>query len=136
MLGLQVARFDRLEVFDPVLGVYINVAEVLDQLESYIENLQILDTGCLDANEAKFASLDEQKATKFVAQSPLVLNEGTFPNQLSQGGPTPQSASAINLNGDDAYISFDGRTHVLDLTKDWTVGCSIQTQGECVEGTT
>ena len=39
LLGLQVARFDRLEVYDPVLGVYINVADVLEQLESEIENL-------------------------------------------------------------------------------------------------
>ena len=89
LLGLQVARFDRLEVFDPVLGVYINVADVLEQLESEIENLQILDTGRLDAIEAKLALLDEQKATKFVALDPLSLDEGTFPNQLSQqGGPT------------------------------------------------
>ena len=73
---------------------------------------------------------------KFVALDPLSLDEGTFPNQLSQqGGPTPQSASAINLNGETAYIQFDGRTHVLDYTKDWNVGCSIQTQGEGVEGT-
>ena len=90
----------------------------------------------IDAIEAKLAALDEQKATKFVALDPLSLDEGTFPNQLSQqGGPTPQSASAINLNGDTAYIQFDGRTHVLDYTKDWSIGCSIQTQLQGTEAT-
>ena len=70
------------------------------------------------------SSLDEQlqqKAATPVALLPLSLDESTFPNQLSQGGPTPASASAVNLNGEVAYIQFDGRTHVLDLTKDWTV---------------
>ena len=86
LLGLQVARFDRLEVYDPVLGIYPNVADVLEQLESQIESLQTLDTSRLDAIEANLALLDEQKATKFVALDPLSLDEGTYPNQLSQGG--------------------------------------------------
>ena len=132
---MQTTRFDLLEVWDPVLEVYINVADVLEQLETQIQNLQILDTGRLDAVEAKLASLDAQKATKFVALDPLSLDEGTFPNQLSQSSPTPASASAINLNGETAYIQFDGRTHVLEFTKDWSIGCSIQTQGDGTQAT-
>ena len=139
LLGLQTARFDLLEVYSSEQSKYINVAAEIDALVLAVDDLEQRpsDTDArIDAIEAKLAALDEQKATKFVALDPLSLNEGTFPNQLSQqGGPTPQSASAINLNGDTAYIQFDGRTHVLDLTKDWTVGCSIQTQGEGVEGT-
>ena len=137
MLGLQFSRFDRLLVYDPVDTIYKGGLGTLRNMPNEIDQLQILDTGRLDAIEAKLASLNEQiqqKATNFVAIDPLSLDEGTFPHQLSQqGGPTPQSASAINLNGETAYIQFEGRTHVLDYTKDWTVGCSMQTQGEGVE---
>ena len=108
----------------------------MEDLQTQIRGLEIQDTSRLGAIEAKLQSLDEQKATKFVALDPLSLDEGTFPNQLSQGGgPGPQSASAINLNGDAAYIQFDNRTHVLDYTKDWSIGCSILTQGPGVEAT-
>ena len=139
LLGLQTAKFDLLEAYSSEQDRYINVAAEIDALVLAVDDLEQRPTDTdarIAALEAKVQALDEQKATKFVALDPLSLNEGTFPNQLSQqGGPTPQSASAINLNGDTAYIQFDGRTHVLDLTKDWTVGCSIQTQGEGVEGT-
>ena len=138
LLGLQTARFDLLEVYSSEQGKYINVAAEIDALVLAVDDLEQRpsDTDArIDAIEAKLAALDEQKATKFVALDPLSLNEGTFPNQLSQGGPTPQSASAINLNGDTAYIQFDGRTQVLDYTKDWSIGCSIQAQGEGTEAT-
>ena len=87
MLGLQFSRFDRLLVYDPVTAIHIDVMEALRGLQDEIDQLQILDTGRLDAIEAKLASLDEQtqlKATKFVALDPLSLDEGTFPNELSQ----------------------------------------------------
>ena len=139
LLGLQTAKFDLLEAYSNVQSKYVNVAAEIDALVAAVDDLEQRPTDTdarIAALEAKVQALDEQKATKFVALDPLSLNESTFPNQLSQqGGPTPQSASAINLNGDTAYIQFDGRTHVLDFTKDWTVGCSIQTQGEGVEGT-
>ena len=89
MLGLQFSRFDRLLVYDPVDAIYKDVMETLRNMQDEIDQLQILDTGRLDAIEAKLASLDEQiqqKATNFVALDPLSLNEGTFPNQLSQRG--------------------------------------------------
>ena len=90
----------------------------------------------MGAFEAKLQSLDEQKATTIVALGPLSSDEGAFPNQLSQqGGPTPQYASAINLNGETAQIEFGGHTHVLDYTEDWSIGCSIQTQGDGTEAT-
>ena len=134
LLGLQTARFDLLEAYSSEQDKYINIAAEIDALVLAVDDLEQRPTDTdarLDAIEAKLAALDEQKATKFVALDPLSLNEGTFPNQLSQqGGPTPQSASAINLNGDTAYIQFDGRTHVLDYTKDWRIGCNIQTQGD------
>ena len=88
----------------------------------------------LDALEAKVQSLDEQKATKFEAVAPLVLDEGAFPNQLSQGGPSPAAASAVHFDGEYAYIQFDGRTYVLDFTKDWTVGVTVRAQGAGVDG--
>ena len=136
MLGLQTSRFDVLYVWDPNVNLYVNVVEALEDLQTQISDLQTQDTSRLDAIEAKLTALDEQKATEFVAIEPLSLDESTFPNQLSQqGGPTPQSASAINLNGDTAYIQFDGRTHVLDYAKDWSIGCNIQTQGEGTEAT-
>ena len=140
LLGLQTARFDLLEVYDPTSEGYINVALALEDLREQIQNIPIgAEEDRISALESKVQALDgqlQQKATKFVALDPLSLNEGTFPNQLSQqGGPTPQSASAINLNGDTAYIQFDGRTHVLDYTKDWSIGCSIQSQLEGTEAT-
>ena len=138
LLGLQKGRFDLLEAHHPSDERYMNVAAELEALVDRVDDLSnatTTDDARLDAIEAKLAALDEQKATKFVALDPLSLNESTFPNQLSQSGPTPQSASAINLNGDTAYIQFDGRTHVLDYTKDWSIGCSIQTQGEGTEAT-
>ena len=100
LLGLQTARFDLLEVYSSEQSKYINVAAEIDALVLAVDDLEQRpsDTDArIDAIEAKLAALDEQKATKFVALDPLSLNEGTFPNQLSQqGGPTPQSASAIN----------------------------------------
>ena len=130
LLGLQTAKFDLLEAYSSEQDKYINVAAVIDALVLAVDDLEQRPTDTdarIAALEAKVQALDEQKATKFVALDPLNLNESTFPNQLSQqGGPTPQSASAINWNADTAYIQFDGRTHVLDLTKNWTVGCSIQ----------
>ena len=135
LLGLQTSRFDLLEVWDPVLELYVNIIDALEAMQTQLDSIQLEDTSRLDAIEAKLASLDQQKASKFEAISPLTLDEGVFPNQLSQSeGPAPQSASAINFNGEDAYIQFDGRTHVLDYTKDWSVGCSIQTQNLGVEG--
>ena len=138
LLGLQRAKFDKLYVLDyPNEAGYVNVAIALWNLQQEIQSIPIAqDEERISALEAKVQALDEQKAQKFVALDPLSLDEGIFPNQLSQqAGPTPQSASAINLNGDTAYIQFDGRTHVLDLSKDWTVGCNIQTQGEGTEAT-
>ena len=139
LLGLQTARFDLLEAYSNEQSKYVNIAAEIDALVAAVDDLEQRPTDTdarIAALEAKVQALDEQKATKFVALDPLSLNEGTFPNQLSQqGGPTPQSASAINLNGDTAYIQFDGRTHVLDYTKDWSIGCSIQTQGEGTEAT-
>ena len=138
LLGLQTARFDFIELYSSEQAGYMNVGAEIDALVVAVDDLEQRPSATdarLDAIEAKLAALDEQKATKFVALDPLNLNEGTFPNQLSQGGPTPQSASAINLNGDTAYIQFDGRTHVLDYTKDWTLGCNVQTQGEGIEAT-
>ena len=85
MLGLQFSRFVRLLVYDPLTQIYKDVMETLRGLQDELDQLQILDTGRLDAIEAKLASLDEQiqlKAQKFVALNPLSLDEGTFPNQL------------------------------------------------------
>ena len=123
LLGLQRANFEKLEVLDYPDGTgYVNVAIALWSLHGEIQHLpSAADEERISALEAKVQALDEQKATKFVAVPPLVLNEGTFPNQLSQSSPTPASASAINLNGETAYIQFEGRTHVLDYTKDWSI---------------
>ena len=136
MLGLQAARFDDLEVWDPRVSLYINVVEALEDLEGRIGSQIESEDARITALEDKSQSLSENKADKFVAIAPLSLDVGTFPNELSfSGGPTPASASAINLNGEDAYIEFQGRTHVLDYTKDWSIfGCSIQTQGLGQEG--
>ena len=82
MLGFQYSRFDRVLVYDPVTQIYIDVMEALRSLQDEIDQLQILDTGRLDAIEATLASLDDQiqlKAQKFVALDPLSLDEGTSP---------------------------------------------------------
>ena len=128
MLGLQAARFDKLEVLESDSTGYVDVAVALEYLREEIESDPIANEARLeaiearlDALEAKVQSLDEQKATKFEAVAPLVLDEGAFPNQLSQGGPSPAAATAVNFAGEDEYIQFDGRTEVLDFTKDWTV---------------
>ena len=136
LLGLATSRFDILEVWDPNIADYINVAGTLDDLKSN-PPVNAAEEARIQALEDKVQTLDQQlqqKATKFVAVDPLNLDETTFPNQLSQtAGPTPASASAINFNGEDAYIELQGRTCVLDYTKDWSIGCSIQTQGYSVE---
>ena len=136
LLGLQRAKFDKLYALDyPDETDYINVAVALWSLQGIGPNINSHEER-ISALEAKVQALDEQKATKLVALDHLSLDEVIFPNQLSQqAGPTPQSASAINLNGENAYIQFDGRTHVLDYTKDWSIGCNIQTQGEGTEAT-
>ena len=135
MLGLQTARFDLLEVWDPLTSVYINVAEALNQLAP-LEDQIAADDARIQALEDKTESLDERKADKFVAIAPLSLDEGVFPNELSQEeGPAPASATAIRLNGVDAYIEFsEGRTDVLDFTKDWSLGVTVVTQGSSVQG--
>ena len=94
LLGLQAARFDLLEVYSSEQSKYINVAAEIDALVLAVDDLENRpsDTDArIDAIEAKLAALDEQKATKFVALDPLSLNEGTFPNQLSQQGGQPLS---------------------------------------------
>ena len=144
MLGLQGARFDKLEVLwiDEEGSDYVDVGFTLQYLKQEIESDPIANEARLeaiearlDALEAKVQSLDEQKATKFEAVAPLVLDEGAFPNQLSQGGPSPAAASAVHFAGEDEYIQFDGRTDVLDFTKDWTVGVTVRAQGAGVEAT-
>ena len=139
LLGLQTARFDLLEVYSSEQSKYINVAAQIDALVLAVDDLKSAstsDTTRLDAIEAKLTALDEQKATKFVALDPLILDEGVFPNELYQGGgPTPASASSINFNGVDAYFSFpNGRGNLLDFTKDWSIGFSVKVQGESVQG--
>ena len=91
LLGLQKGRFDLLEVYDPVGQGYIDVALAYEDLRQEIQNIPIAaEEERIAALEAKVQALDESKATKFVALDPLSLDEGTFPNQLSQQGrPTP-----------------------------------------------
>ena len=131
MIGLQTARFDVLEVGDPVLSQYINVVSALEDLEQQIGGLIAADDNRIQALEDKVQSLDEQKAATFVAVDPLPLGEGAIPNELSQTeGPTPAGATAVRFSGVGAYIEFsDGRTDVLDFTKDWSVGVTVLTHG-------
>ena len=135
MLGLQSSRFDRLLLWSPQTNQYIDVGDyIFEELPSLQDQIAADDARIL-ALEAKLTTLDEQKAAKFVAVDPLSLDEGVFPNRLSQSeGPAPASATAISLNGVDTYIELQGRTHVLDFTKDWSVGVSVITQGASVQG--
>ena len=130
MLGLQTARFDVLEVWDPINSTYINVIDVITQIPPLQGEIEADDVR-IQALEDKVQALDEQKAAKFVAVNPLSLDEGAFPNDLSQTeGPTPAGASAVRFNSVDTYIEFsDRRTDVLDFTKDWSVGVSVLTHG-------
>ena len=128
MTGLQSARFDKLLVYDPITSGYIDVALALEDLRQQIGNIPIAqEEARISALETKVQALDDQKATKFEAVAPLVLDVSTFPNQLSQGGPSPAAATAVNFAGEDEYIKFDGRTDCLDFTKDWTVGLTVRT---------
>ena len=144
LLGLQSARFDKCEVWDAEVNGYIDVALALEDLRQQIgsipiaaeeERISALEAKVL-ALEDKSQTLSENKADKFVALDPLSLDEGVFPNELSQGGgPTPASASAIQFNGVDAYFSFpNGRGDLLDFTKDWSIGFSVKVQGASVQG--
>ena len=136
MTGLQSARFDKLIVYDFVTSGYIDVALALEDLRQQIGNIPIAqEEARISALETEVQALDEQKATKFEAVEPLVLDERTFPNQLSLPGPSPAAATAVHFAGEDEYIQFDGRTDVLDFTKDWTVGVIVRAQGAGVEGT-
>ena len=64
MLGLQFSRFDRLLVYGPLTQIYIDVMDALRGLQDEIDRLQILDTGRLDAIEAKNAFFGRTDAAK------------------------------------------------------------------------
>ena len=78
----------------------------------------------------------QEKADKFVAQSPLYLKTDATPNELYAAEPPPPiTANAIVFNGTDAYIEFaTGRADVMDFTQDWSVAVSVIVQGQGAEG--
>ena len=85
MLGLQTARFEKLELYDPLTNGYFDVADAMEYLRQEIGAIGTpiaADTARIDALEIKVQTLDEQKATKFEAVVPLVLDESTFPQSV------------------------------------------------------
>ena len=133
MLGVNGGRFDVPEVWD--VSKYIDVAEALGALAGVGNQIEV-DEARIQALEDKLEALDGDKATKFVAISPLHLKTDVFPNELyAAQPPPPTTANAIQLNGSDAYIEFaSGRVDVLDFTKDWSAAISIRIQGSSVQG--
>ena len=63
---------------------------------------------------------------------PLFLKtDDVFPQQLYSEEVPAETASAIRLDGNGAYIEFSGgRVDVLDFTKDWSVAVSVRLQGQ------
>ena len=111
-----------------------SVENEISGLQDVIAGLQDEIAGLKD----KVQALDEQKAPKFVAVSPLALNSDLYPNELSiEPEPEPEiNASAVRFNGVDSYIQFEqGRGDILDVAKDWTVGVTVVVQDSAVEGT-
>ena len=54
LLGLQTSRFDLLEVWDPVLELYVNIIDALEAMQTQLDSIQLEDTSRLDAIEANW----------------------------------------------------------------------------------
>ena len=66
LLGLQTARFDLLEVYDPIGQGYIDVVLALEHLRQEIQNIPTAaEEERIAALEANVQALDEQKSYKF-----------------------------------------------------------------------
>ena len=99
MFNVSAGKYDRLEVWDG--SRYIDVAEALIALAGMPELIAADDTR-ISALEAKQEILDNTKADKFVAQSPLFLKTDVTPNELyAEQPPPPITANAIVFNGTD-----------------------------------
>jgi hypothetical protein len=133
MFNVSDGRFDKLEVWDG--AKYVNVAVALNTLAG-LSDLIAADDARITALETKQETLDNTKADKFVAQSPLFLKSDVTPNELYAAEPPPPiSANAIVFNGTDGYFEFDsGRADVMDYTHDWSLAVSVVVQGQGTEG--
>ena len=103
MFNSTEGRFDKLEVWDG--AEYINVVVALNVALNPLEglsNLVAADETRIVALETKTETLDNTKADKFVAQSPLFLKTDVTPNELyAVQPPPPITANAIVFNGTD-----------------------------------
>ena len=133
MFNVSDGRFDKLEIWDGVR--YINVMTALNAVAGLPDQIAD-DEARIDALEAKQENLDNNKADKFVAQSPLYLKTDVTPNELYAAEPPPPiTANAIVFNGTDAYIEFTtGRVDVMDYTHDWSMAVTVNVQGQGAEG--
>ena len=136
MFNVSSAKFDKLEVWDGVR--YINVVTALNALAGLPDQIAG-DEARIDALEVKQGDLDndiQEKADKFVAQSPLYLKTDVTPNELYAAEPPPPiTANAIVFNGTDGYFEFTtGRVDVMDYTHDWSLAVSVVVQGQGAEG--
>ena len=125
MFNSSDGRFDKLEVWDGTK--YVNVATVLNALAG-LPDLIAADETRIVALETKTETLDNTKADKCVAQSPLFLKSDVTPNELyATQPPPPITANAIVFNGTDAYIEFaTGRVDVMDFTHDWSMAVTVK----------
>ena len=128
MFNVSDGEFDLLEVWDG--SKYINVAAALNTLAGLPDRIADDETR-IDALEAKQDILDNTKADKFVAQSPLFLKTDVTPNELyAVEPPPPITANAIVFNGTDGYFEFTtGRVDVMDYTHDWSMAVTVKVQG-------
>ena len=133
MFNVSDGRFDKLEVWDG--AKYVNVAVALNTLAG-LSDLIAADDARITALETKQETLDNTKADKFVAQSPLFLKTDVTPNELyAEQPPPPITANAIVFNGTDGCIEFDsGRVDVMDYTHDWSMAVTVKVQGQGADG--
>ena len=133
MMNTSDGKFDKLEVWNGT--EYVNIAVAMNTLAG-LSDLVAADETRIVALETKTETLDNTKADKFVAQSPLFLKTDVTPNELYAVQPAPPiTANAIVFNGTDAFIEFSaGRVDVMDFTHDWSVAVTVKVQGQGVEG--
>ena len=122
MFNVSGGRYDLLEVWNGV--AYVNVADALNSLAGIPDQIAADETR-IQALEDKSQSLDENKAPRFVAVSPLYMKTDVTPQQLyATEPPPPVNANAIVLNGTNAYIEFSGgRADVFGIYKRLECGC-------------
>ena len=128
MFNVSGGRYDLLEVWNGV--AYVNVADALNSLAGIPDQIAADETR-IQALEDKSQSLDENKAPRFVAVSPLYMKtDVTHSNCTQQSLLRQLMPMRLFSMAQMLILSFQvGERMFLDFTKDWSVAVSIHSHG-------